>query len=662
MAKTFGEWVRYFIEKGIANEQNAIPLVQAAELRGEIDVISEAPVPIDPNYYFRDQYGLFHVLEHPDPTLALYQKGPDGNFYQVYDPHQAEREARTVVRRQARLFDLDIDQVRLRRLAEADAWAEGRFGLSWGRGFADDATTLTDLLRNKDFNLDAWSLLQMWTGRAETVYAIGRAAGNAVKLIDFVMRGNTWSEGYDAAFKVLQQFGLHQRVGFSQFDAGAVASGDWRLQTSDEGTLPPGWRSVQVMVMSGRSVSLLGNTRTLNPQTTYTDPKQLQAWWNSLTPTEKQIEMALTATAGTTADFDHIPSNDWKFVSGWINQNSGEIVEISNKFGVSPDLVAGVLTSEMLFDYGTLDTLDSNLFGGAANIGYYWNWVDAPGYANVHGNTLFLAYRHLYDPLKDKSQHPWDVLGLPEIDPSAAEPEQIIKGEGEHKDYKPSLELFQSLATGVTPEHDPTSTIAAAAMVLRWLTDAYVENTGRDPLSLTPEDHAIIFGAYRAGIVGYSPHSDKELGYESVEAFRKALQYGLRERYQAQLALPIMEYTNEVFSPEMQADVLKQRQQQESQSRISELEREYDVAECRYIAFTAMVNALTARPDEDSILVTDLPRHGFGGRSWSGIDYFNCTHYERAYQSQIDGYRGLATSVYGEMVRLREEINRLKGN
>jgi hypothetical protein len=309
----------------------------------------------------------------------------------------------------------------------------------------------------------------------------------------------------------------------------------------------PGWVSDPAFPgicrhMSGRTL--------VSPDTIFT-VDALELWWNDLNEYEQLIEYALADTAGSaSAAFDHIPSHTFEYVTGWIEENRASIEEIAERFDVDPVLVAGILASEMLYDYSEWDArLDSIGIG------------EGQGYANVHPSTFFLAYNYLaqiyhsnwqenpwlsdplapqvqfelleenlrlggYDPISDMAWHAAPIAGV-----SAITNYQTVQGLGNYA-------------------RTDEGAITLAALTSRWLSDAYVLNhvdRHNSRHNLTPEDMSVIFSAYRGGIEGVSPPADG-YSFSSLADFQHWLENNPGQiGDNMSLALPLMIYFDQSF-------------------------------------------------------------------------------------------------------------------
>lgn len=293
-------------------------------------------------------------------------------------------------------------------------------------------------------------------------------------------------------------------------------------------------------------VSIYGNDRTLAPFAG-ADLESLKKWWHSLSATEQQIEEAL-AWQGEfgQAEFKHVSENNYAFVMGWIQTNQADIKTISAQYGVDPSLVAGILASEMFYDYGWYDAGEDNIVRdmlqsptipklGVSMLDVLVTRSGSFGYANGHSETLQLAYKYL-DGIYGSTNNP--ANGIP-IDGSLTSAAFLVTDKG---------------------------AITAAALAGRYYTDAYCNpvtgGQAHDPARLTANDMAIIWSAYRAGVKDVPPGGG---GFESRAMYQTWLAthpntpngytngwYPDANQPQlgpnASLALPIMQYMQSQFA------------------------------------------------------------------------------------------------------------------
>jgi hypothetical protein len=295
----------------------------------------------------------------------------------------------------------------------------------------------------------------------------------------------------------------------------AETPGQWNscYRQDDPCAVYPGWtRDIRGEAFSG--ILACTNFRTLKSDSYMVLPSELQRWWPGLSPTEQEIEEALAATnteqCRSNAKFDHIPQHTFAFVSEWLSSNASEISDVADKLRVDPALVAGLLASEMLFDYGLKDKA-SDL---SARLGRATSGFGGYGYANAHEETRQYANDYLQQFIESGTVFPVYPIG-------DADPKWLTMDYG---------------------------AILTTAVIARWLVDPYTSQVDVGYATanvLTAEDMAVIFTAYRAGVGGWSPPSDT-YAFDSVREYRERLSDpGLP--CNAQLALPVMRYTKTIF-------------------------------------------------------------------------------------------------------------------
>jgi len=280
------------------------------------------------------------------------------------------------------------------------------------------------------------------------------------------------------------------------------------------------------------------NPRTLNPRNEVPH-SALVAWWNSLgkgnpqrSTAAREIEVALASPETQDATFDHIPEHTFDFVADWIEGNRATILGKALRFDVPPALVAGILACEMLYDYSINDK-------GSDEWGIDLRGTLAAGFASAHYETVVLAREH-YDKVSSGPDSPtheipwpywaWYWVALPINIPV-------------YERYFEFREYWEFLMTDA-------GAITIASLVARWLVDPYLSEEvekdlipfarrKRETETLTAEDMAVIFGAYRAGISDWSPLGS--IGYASIKDYQTTLtNLGLGDI--GKLALPVMKY------------------------------------------------------------------------------------------------------------------------
>lgn len=142
-------------------------------------------------------------------------------------------------------------------------------------------------------------------------------------------------------------------------------------------------------------------------------------------------------------------------------ENRKVIDDLAARYGVDPALLEGVIAAEIDFDRDRKDVILDKL-GRGTGIGIGQGW----GVAAVHGDSLDKAI----DYLKDNK----------------------LPGSQDAQNYDKDVENRASFE----------GSIEGAAIMLAWLADVKRKNGGSVD---SAEDMAVIWGAYRAGVVGVSP-------------------------------------------------------------------------------------------------------------------------------------------------------------
>ena len=265
-------------------------------------------------------------------------------------------------------------------------------------------------------------------------------------------------------------------------------------------------------------------------------PRNLGVRWNRLSPVEQRIEMALTSTAddAVIAIFDNIQSVDSAF--RWIEDNNDLIEKYATNASIPKELLQVILASEILYDYGTNDSIQDIM--GRAKLTTDISWR-GPGVGNVHYVTLMDAYIHL-DKLNqadiwqlDPDAPDWSSFyTLEEFTlPDTMTPAQyntmqqhdkdsikFVQREGRYSD----LDFYSEKNPFALYTATDEGTINAASVVTRMFLDQYLGlDDSRTVENLSAEDYARIWGRYRT--------AQEDLAHE---------EYGPN----ATLAYPIAEY------------------------------------------------------------------------------------------------------------------------
>jgi hypothetical protein len=152
-------------------------------------------------------------------------------------------------------------------------------------------------------------------------------------------------------------------------------------------------------------------------------------------------------------------------------ENRRFIDDMARRYGVDPALLEGVIASEIDFDRDRKDVILDQLGRHGIGIGQGW------GVAAVHGDTLDKAIDYLRQN------------GLPGADEAGR--------------YNKDVENKASFE----------GSVEAAAIVVAFYADVKQKNGGTID---SPEDMAVIWGAYRSGVAGVSPGGG---GFASAEDF-----------------------------------------------------------------------------------------------------------------------------------------------
>jgi len=216
----------------------------------------------------------------------------------------------------------------------------------------------------------------------------------------------------------------------------------------------------------------------------------------------------------------------------WVDQHRNEIISAAQRHGLPPELVAGVLASEIDFDYELTDMLvDTELIAqlvmGRENVLAAYLLVrpdPGPGVASMHLSTWEIVQQYYLDCGYD--------LGA------------TLSPGGQ------TLSQYQWIMTVLSP----IGSIESASALARLLAD-YRTGSGGQPKKTTHYndlnfvDMAQIFGAYRNGVGGLTCWRDdnndgvRDCGFQDIVDFQDAPNLG----DQAQQAYPYFEFFQRYF-------------------------------------------------------------------------------------------------------------------
>ena len=192
----------------------------------------------------------------------------------------------------------------------------------------------------------------------------------------------------------------------------------------------------------------------------------------------------------------------------WEETHRAEIQQTATAFGIPPELLAGVMMSEIYWDYGHGDEHMDRLAPAASRIGGFVNQLflrgPAPGLASVHFSTYQDAYKDL------------DAIG--KLPPNVVAPDEL------------TAEYL------VTDE----GAIQASALVTAWLVEQYGHGT-----DLTSEDMALIYAAYRQKKENLVCEANEKITWKN---WREYISSDCPLPGNAQFALPFMEYAQDTIT------------------------------------------------------------------------------------------------------------------
>ena len=186
----------------------------------------------------------------------------------------------------------------------------------------------------------------------------------------------------------------------------------------------PGWSTTG---NSPRTVGSHTTQATFLLEYEYSKATFLISQWDSLSPVEQQVEMALMGSgAGTSrlVPFDNV-GYDFEDTLGWIHNNEAAINRAATDFQIPAALLKTVLASELLYDYARNDQLQDDVI--RANLNNFIRQIfpfhdriinswDGAGVANAHYPTLIEAYDYIASQIESGKTHPWNLdLDAPDL-------------------------------------------------------------------------------------------------------------------------------------------------------------------------------------------------------------------------------------------------------
>ena len=236
---------------------------------------------------------------------------------------------------------------------------------------------------------------------------------------------------------------------------------------------------------------------------------------------EKLIQARRYASFSATIAQTGTPAEVLSNTLTWADAHRSEIQRTAEAFDIPPELLEGLLMSEMYWDYGLQDAVADRFapliswLGGDLHRKFLE--ASAPGLASVHFGTYKVAYEYL------EARH--------KLPPGVVPPDEL------------------SAAYLVTSE----GSIQAAALVTLWLVEQY--EAGQDAEAwyiredfglrrrdyLTAEDMAIIYAAYRQGTGYVQCRQNENVRFENWVASDDP---HCELPGNAQFALPFMAYTS----------------------------------------------------------------------------------------------------------------------
>jgi len=269
------------------------------------------------------------------------------------------------------------------------------------------------------------------------------------------LSGDSYGQLHDVHLKELSEFTAYLReLNPDYTEAGTI-------------NIPvPGWSSQKVLTSIGPQIvgiHATGATFLNSKLATYNQVEEIVTRWNSLSPVEQQIEMALM---GGDANIDRLvqldnAEHDFDYTLAWLQTHENTINQAADDFKISSVSLNTTLGSELMFDYGLDDSVqDANMWSGFRDVflrfGELLSWRklqeswDGAGIANAHYPALVDAYFHIDAQLEQGETHPWkldpdapDLESAPELKPSDDEKSDYVEAWADYLDNRSFDDLSQ---------------------------------------------------------------------------------------------------------------------------------------------------------------------------------------------------------------------------
>jgi RHS repeat-associated protein len=232
----------------------------------------------------------------------------------------------------------------------------------------------------------------------------------------------------------------------------------------------------------------------------------------------------------------------------WVNQHRNEIAAVAQRHGVPPELVAGILASEIDFDYDFRDVVGDTAFQGGGDwvIDNYLmrNRNPGPGVGSIHYETGWLYAQRHYLLCGYELGEIFTTQGTPRAT-------FIAPGMGPRTFTATRLLTAREWVKVVLTD---SGAIEGVSIIARFLAD-YRTGTGGKPnktshyTDLTPTDMAQIFGAYRNGVGGLTCFNDPDGDGDHACGFTRVFDFQRKATLgdQARQAYPYFTYFADFF-------------------------------------------------------------------------------------------------------------------
>jgi len=330
----------------------------------------------------------------------------------------------------------------------------------------------------------------------------------------------------------------------------------------------PGWSSQEVLTSLGPQIvatHATGATFLNRDLATYLSVAEIVRRWNSLSPVQQQIEMAMMGSDARIDKFVRIDNagRDFDFTLTWLKAHENTINQAADDFEISSTSLNTTLGSEIMYDYGPEDSRQDKSMGSGfrdlfLRLGDLLSWErlqeswDGAGIANAHYPALTDAYDHIDAQLERGEMHPWKLdpdapdLALaraPRLVPSAEDKSAYVERWADYYDNRSfddlsereqAVALFWIRAEKLDEvPWDLRQDIAyyaatvegsarIAAMINRMYSDQLKELDSTADVWDNPRDIARVWGRYRSADQYFDYLGNAHLAYPIADHFSRS--------------------------------------------------------------------------------------------------------------------------------------------